>query len=250
VQNPDLSLILACYNEETILEKSLEEIIKILDSATFTYEIILVDDCSRDETRKVIHMLLLKYKERSMRKIFHEKNMGRGRTVTDGFRIARGDIVGFIDVDLEVHARYIPSFVLAIKKGADVALGSRKYKLQLKPAPIYRYLLSRGYAFLVRKMLKIKLTDTECGFKFFKRMKIFPILDETENQRWFWDTEVMARAYYRGLQIVEIPCIFSRRSDKPSTVRLIPDVTDYFRELCRFRKHFLRKIRNSASLYG
>ena len=60
----DLSLIIACYNEETVLEHSLKEIIMTLDSTTFTYEIIFVDDYSTDNTPKLINFLCEKYKDK------------------------------------------------------------------------------------------------------------------------------------------------------------------------------------------
>jgi hypothetical protein len=62
------------------------------------------------------------------------------------------------------------------------------------------------------------------------------VLDEIDDQRWFWDTEVMVRSYYKEYNIVEIPCLFLRRFDKTSTVSPLADTVDYFRQLWRFRK--------------
>ncbi len=231
----DLSLVLACYNEETIIEESVEAILEVLDSTRFSYEIIFVDDCSQDRTRELIDALISKHPDKRMSRLFHERNKGRGGTVTDGIRRAQGEVVGFIDIDLEVHARYIPCCVTAVQNGADIASAYRVYKIYLRS--LNRHVLSRGYAWLMRKFLQVELADTESGFKFFKREKILPILDETEDQRWFWDTEVMVRSYYKGYEIVEIPCLFIRRFDKVSTVNPIADTIDYFNKLWRFRKN-------------
>ena len=103
--SPDLSLVLACYNEERILERSVDEIFLVLDALRSTSEVIFVDDGSGDRTRSVINRLLLDNPKRDLRKIEHVRNLGRGRTVSDGIRAARGRFVGFIDVDLEVPAR-------------------------------------------------------------------------------------------------------------------------------------------------
>lgn len=230
----DLSLIIACYNEEGVLEQSIKEIISILDNTVFTYEVIFVDDCSKDKTREIISTLCEKYKDKNFRSIFHSKNTGRGGAVTDGFRVAQGDVIGYVDVDLEVPARYIPSCVLAIKEGADVAVGLRIYKFNI--FAIDRYLMSRGYNWLVRKLLGINLGDTESGFKFFNRKRILPILNEIQDKGWFWDTEVMVRSYIKKYAIVEIPCLFLRRRDKPSTVNKIFDSVNYFRNLWKFKK--------------
>ena len=99
--------------------------------------------------------------------ILHERNKGRGATVTDGFRAARGEIAGYIDVDLEVHCRYIPSLVRAIEKGADVATLRRIYAFQV--LSLDRYFMSRGYSWLVRRLLDLPFSDTETGYKFFRR---------------------------------------------------------------------------------
>ena len=232
--HPDLSLVLACYNEGQVIEDSVAEIVTVLDGTRYSYEIIFVDDCSTDRTRELIERIMGRYPGKRISRIFHEQNKGRGGTVSDGIRAAEGVVAGFIDIDLEVHAHYIPSCVNALENGADVAVGRRVYKLNLRS--LDRYLMSTGYVWLVRRLLGVDLHDTETGYKFFKRERILPVLDEIEDQRWFWDTEVMVRSYYRDYQIAEIPCLFLRRFDKTSTVSPLSDTLDYFRKLWRFRK--------------
>jgi len=231
---PDLSLVLACYNEELVIEDSVAEILEVLDGTRYSYELIFVDDCSKDRTRDLIDRLIERYPDKRMSRIFHTENRGRGGAVNDGIRAARGDVAGFIDIDLEVHARYIPSCVNAVRNGADIAVGRRIYKLNLRS--LDRYVLSTGYVWLVRRLLGVDLNDTETGYKFFKRERILPVLDEIDDQRWFWDTEVMVRSYYKEYNIAEIPCLFLRRFDKASTVSPLADTLDYFRQLWRFRK--------------
>ncbi|MCK4351964.1 glycosyltransferase [candidate division WOR-3 bacterium] len=230
----DLSLIIACYNEEPILEQSIQEIIDILDISRFSYEIIFVDDCSEDSTRQIIDTIIKRYKNKRFRKLFHEKNTGRGGAVTDGFRMAEGKVAGFIDIDLEVHARYIPSFVMAIKNGYDVAVAHRVYTFQLRY--MNRYILTKGYNWLVRHFLRIPLRDTEAGYKFFNRKKLLPIINSMEDKGWFWDTEFVARAYFHRLKIKETPCLFLKRYDKLSTVNSVLDTLDYLRKLLMFRR--------------
>ena len=184
--------------------------------------------------------MLLDHPDKNFRKLFHTHNTGRGRTVADGFRLACGDFVGYLDIDLEVHARYVPSMVLALRQGADVATAHRIYKVQ--PRLFNRFVLSTGYAWLMRHLLGIHLKDTETGFKFFRRETVLPVLDEVHDERWFWDTEIMVRSLLHGHRIVEIPCLFIRRYDKQSTVNVVVDSWDYFRKLWRFRGE-LRRLR-------
>ena len=229
----DLSLILACYNEEKLLRESVARITSVLDDSVFSYELIFVDDKSQDKTREIIEALVKKNK--NFQAVYHGVNQGRGRTVRDGIAIARGKVVGFIDIDLEVSPVYIPSFVRMIVGGkADVVTGLRVYREGL--TSLHRAILSRGYSWLVRTVLGIPLKDTETGYKFFNRKKILPILKKTKNNGWFWDTEVMTYAHYTGLSIKEVPVLFVRRFDKTSSVRLVHDTIEYFMNLVTFRK--------------
>jgi len=237
---PQLSVVLACYDEERILADSVAQIRETLDDAGTPYEIIFVDDASRDGTRAVIRELCAGA-DGTLRLIAHERNLGRGATVSDGFRAASGDITGYLDVDLEVHSRYIPSLVGAIRKGADVASVRRVYAFQLRS--LDRYAMSRGYSFLVRKLLGTTLRDTETGYKFFRRDRLLPLLDEVRDPGWFWDTEVMIRAERRGLRIVEVPGAYVRRYDKRSSVRGMRDSIGYLWRLLAFRRQLQHEPR-------
>ena len=197
------------------------------------YEVIFVDDVSRDSTREIIASLAAAHPG-TVRVLLHDTNKGRGQTVTDGFRMARGAIAGFLDVDLEVHARYIPSLVKAIERGADVATVRRIYAFQIRS--LDRYAMSRGYSFLVRRLLEVDLNDTETGYKFFRREKLLPVLDEIRDPGWFWDTEFMVRAARRGLAMAEVPGAYIRRFDKTSTVSGLRDSIRYFGKLWSFRR--------------
>jgi glycosyltransferase AglD len=232
--SPHLSLVLACYNEAGHLRASFAEIRETLERAGRPFEVIFVDDVSRDGTRAILQEIVAAHPRLDLRVILHDRNRGRGTTVTDGFRAARGEIAGYLDVDLEVHCRYIPSLVQAIEKGADVATVRRIYALQL--LSLDRYFMSRGYSFLVRHLLDVRVRDTETGFKFFRRQTVLPLLDEIEDGGWFWDTEFMVRAERHGLRIVEVPGAYIRREDKASTVRGLRDSVSYFRALLRFRR--------------
>jgi glycosyltransferase involved in cell wall biosynthesis len=231
---PYLSLVLACYNEAQHLESSFAEIRETLEQTSWPFEVIFVDDLSRDRTREILREIVARHPALDLRLILHETNRGRGSTVTDGFRAARGTVAGYIDVDLEVHVRYVPALVRAIEKGADIATVRRIYALQLRA--LDRYFMSRGYSFLVRRMLDLPFHDTETGYKFFRRERVLPLLDEIEDGGWFWDTEFMARAARRGLRVAEIPGAYVRREDKTSTVRGLRDSVRYFGQLVRFRR--------------
>lgn len=230
----DVSIVLACYNAGAYAAESVRQIEEVLDATIFSYELIFVDDKSSDNTVEVIGRLIKGKDNRSLH--CHTENLGRGKAVSDGFEKARGVIVGFIDLDLDNPARYIFPMITTIKNGkADVCTAQRIYKWRLNPYFVIRFLASKVYAFMSRNWLQTGLKDSETGCKFFKKEKILPILGKMQSAGWFWDTEIMTRAYYAGLKIIEMPTIFIRGTSI-STVSLVPETLKYLYSLIRFRK--------------
>lgn len=229
----DLSLIIPCYNEGETLIQSLNKIIEVLKDIPYSWEMICIDDASKDETASVIRGF--SRGRRNVRVYFHKKNVGRGGTVIEGINKSKGKIVGYIDADLEVSPVYIPEFVRAINKGFDVAIGKRIYKENIFSFP--RYIASRVYVFLVKRLLNLNFEDTEAGYKFFLKEKIIPVIRNVKDREWFFDTEIVARGYWNNLRIVSLPTLFLRRSDKKSTVKLIPDAIKYVKRVWNFNKN-------------
>ena len=227
----DVSIVIACFNEELHLRESVADIQTVMDQTRYTYELIFVDDGSTDATRDLLQEIVAQQQHTKI--LFHELNQGRGGTVADGIRLAEGRYAGFLDIDLEVHARYIPTMIAALQDNCDVATAHRIYKVDTYN--LWRHILSHGYRYLSRWTLKHDLVDTETGLKFFNRERILPVLEQVEDKGWFWDTEIMLRALRSDLKIVELPCLFKKRRDKVSTLRLTRDIWDYLVKLYRYR---------------
>jgi glycosyltransferase AglD len=220
----DLSLILPCYNEVPVFPESIKWITRILDLAKITYEIILVDDVSRDQTSTLIKRYISTHKQ--IKAIYHTVNTGRGQAVMDGIKIARGTVVGYIDIDCEVSPVYIPEITQKIlNHEADVIIGKRIYRTSF--GSLFREILSIGYQKLSDLLIGTGGIDTESGYKFFNRGKILPVLPKTRDPHWFWDTEIMVFAKRMKLVILEQPVLFLRRSDKQSSVRVWHDILSY-----------------------
>jgi glycosyltransferase involved in cell wall biosynthesis/ubiquinone/menaquinone biosynthesis C-methylase UbiE len=249
--DPDLSIVVACYNEGSHLEASVLTLLAAVEPTMWTVEIVFVDDASTDDTRTVLAHIIDEHGARaSMRVLHHDHNTGRGRTVTDGMLAARGRFIGFLDIDLEVHPRYIPSMVQALEKDADVAIARRVYRLSASPTFILRHVLSRGYRWLSSRTLGLPEIDSEAGFKFFNRASLLPLLEECRDPGWFWDTEIIALARLRGLRVVEIPCVFQRRQDKRSTLRVVPATLEYLRRLLAFRRRLADPSKGTTAALG
>jgi dolichyl-phosphate beta-glucosyltransferase len=231
----DLSIVIPCYNEVALLAHSVDEIVAVMRATPLRYELIFVDDASRDRTVALIEEVRRGHADVPSQLLTHATNTGRGRTATDGFRLAGGRIVGYLDIDLEVHARYIPAMVDAIERqGYDAAIAWRIY--QASSTGVIRALSSKGYHALVKQALGLDYQDTETGFKFFRRDALARIIDRPQHPGWFWDTEIMVYCAREGLRVAEIPCVFMRRSDKVSSVRLVRDTIEYLRSLWALKR--------------
>lgn len=242
---PELTVVIACYQEEGHLRESVRELVRTLDECGERYELLFLDDCSRDGTASIIRELVAALPQ--ARAVYHAQNVGRGGTVSEGFRLARGRIVGFLDIDLEVHCRHIPRLLESIRAGADGATAYREYSVGLSWNGFVRHVLSQGYRWIVGLFLRLPYRDTETGFKFFVRERILPVLDETRDRGWFWDTEIMVLAHRAGLRIAEVPCPFVRRGDKQSTVRVFRDTWRYLVALRAFRRRLRAEARSQRS---
>ena len=234
-----VSVILPCFNEGTTFERSVEQVIHELRKLRKNWEIIFVEDKSTDNTRSSVENLATKID--NARAVYHSKNQGRGKSVADGIKTSRGNICGYLDVDLEVSQRYIPLFIKEVEEGSELVVGKRFYEGEgLKSIP--RFLASKVYAFAVKILFNCQIEDTEAGYKFFNRAKILPILKKVKSKHWFWDTEICVIASLKNLKIEQIPVLFKRRDGKKSTVKLFPDTIDYLKNLIRLKKELSRSF--------
>ena len=238
-----LSLVLPCYNEMEHIQVSLEQIRAFLDFAFpgDGYEIILVDDGSSDGTREFLAGLPASDR---LRVVLNPANLGRGGAVKVGLRLARGRVTGFIDIDLEVSEAYIPRFVQLIEGRADLAVGSRVYKIGLNPFALFRHVVSAGYARLSHAWLGLPVSDSEAGYKFFSVRARETIVAASRFDNWFFDTECVLLAASHGLVLAEYPVLFLRNLTKTSTVRVFRDAVHYLASIRKYRRDV------SGGLYG
>lgn len=223
-KKPVFTLILPCFNERVVFDKSVKLILQTLNASKDVYEVIFVDDGSTDGTRDRIVAVCKKYPQ--CRYVFHPVNMGRGAAVMTGIRAAKGRIVGYIDIDCEVSPLYIPLCTEMIARGdADVVVGRRIYRTGW--SSFIREVLSVGYRWIATGLLETGGIDTESGYKFFNKKKCLPMLKRIDAMGWFWDTESIVFARRAGLQVEEVPVLFLRRTDKQSSVKLVSDTIAY-----------------------
>ncbi len=237
----DLSVVLACYNEGDYLVENVGRVLSVLEGLGVSHELLLVDDASVNDTRVRIEEALRRHAGKPLRALYHDRNQGRGAAVAAGFRAASGAVLGYVDVDLEVDARYIPACYEKARAGAGCVVGRRSCRVTLRR--FHRNLSNWAYWWLRERIVGGPRCDTESGYKFFRREAILPVLERVRDRHWFWDTEVMIELYRSGCSIEEVPCEYVRRLDKKSTVRLLPDTIAHVKGLLRLRRRLGGKAR-------
>jgi glycosyltransferase involved in cell wall biosynthesis len=223
------------------MTKRVEEFELVLSRTRWTYEIILADDGSTDGSPDLCQRLVEGTSNR--RYLPSAKNRGRGKNVSDAFQLCAGKYVGFADVDSSTSASYIVPLLIALEKGADMAVANRTYKIRLFELPfiLHRLATHLVYRWMVRGILGLRQHDTESGFKFFRAEAVKALCPVSTAPGWFWDTEIMANAHLLGLRISEFPTVFLRTPGMGSTVKLVRDSWVQGVALLKFRWRYRNK---------
>ncbi len=223
-------MVLPAYNEAANIEKAVFVTAETLSKITDHFEIIIAEDGSTDGTDRIASDLSKQYAY--VVHLHSDKRQGRGKALSRAFKAASGEILCYIDVDLATDMKYLEKLVRAVSTDSyDFATGSRMMRESDAKRPFKREFASRGYNFLVRLFLRSKLYDHQCGFKAFRREALFELLDEIENEHWFWDTEVLVRAQHRGYRVAEFPVYW--RHGGSSKVNMAKDVKGMGSEIFR-----------------
>lgn len=181
----------------------MEKTASALAGITSSFEIIIAEDGSKDGTDRICEALARKYD--FVVHLHSDERQGRGKALNRAFRASKGEILGYIDVDLATDMRHLRELIQSIRDGCDFATGSRMLPQSNVKRPFKRGLASRGFNFLTRTMLGSKLYDHQCGFKSFRREALFKLLDKVKDTHWFWDTELLVRAQRAGYKVREFP---------------------------------------------
>jgi glycosyltransferase involved in cell wall biosynthesis len=197
-----LSLITPVFNEPEI-HLYLPIIDRELANTGLPYEIIAVNDGSDAVTTTRLNSLKLS----SLRSFTYAKNQGKGYALAYGFKIAKGNIICFMDADLQLHPQQIALFTnLMALLNADMVIGSKRHPLSQVEYGPHRRLYSWGYQQLVRLMFNLNVTDTQVGLKLFRRYVLEKVIPKLVVKRWAFDLELLAIATHLGFnRIVEAP---------------------------------------------
>jgi dolichyl-phosphate beta-glucosyltransferase len=225
---PHLSIIIPAYNEERRLGSTLERISAFLSAKPYSFEIIVVDNASRDATAAVAS-------SHPGVRLLSEPIRGKGAAVRTGILAAGGDYLLFSDADLSTPVEELDRLFAALGRGYDLAIASRGLPASrlVVRQPLYRELIGRAGNLLVRLLLLPGIADTQCGFKLFPRELARQLLTG-----WAFDMEVLFLARRLGCRIAEVPVTWV---DSPeSRIHPLYDSLGALRDLFLIRWNQLR----------
>ena len=198
----ELSFVIPAYNEEDFIENTLGSIDAVIQGKHLPYEIVVVDDGSRDKTFDNA----MRYAKRNghVRVLTYPKNVGKGYAVRTGFMEANGNVVVFADGDMEIDLKTVSNYLDALKNG-DIVIASKKHSDSRVNVPISRRVLSETFNGLVRILTGVPLKDTQSGLKAMKKSAFLEIFPKLAVKRYAFDVELLAVAHLHGLRVVEMP---------------------------------------------
>ncbi len=209
---PYLSVVIPAYNEaKNIRAGVLDRVYDYLKKQKYSWEVLIVDDKSKDDTLKLVRKFA---QSRKNFKVLAEPHRGKGATVIAGMLTAGGEIVLFADMDQATPLSEIEKFFPRFEKGDSVVIGSRSGR---KGAPLVRKIMAYGFSILRLLILRLPYRDTQCGFKaftsdavkkIFGRMRVFNERTTTARGASLnsgFDLELLYVARKQGLRIGEIP---------------------------------------------
>ena len=199
-----ISIIMPAFNEGKRIRSNLKEAIGTFRSLGYPFELIVVNDGSIDETENEVQKFKIEHPEVTL--VSYTKNEGKGNALKEGWKYARGDLIAFVDADLELHPIQLKRFLEVMEtQKVDIVIGSKRHPESIVNYPLKRRILSKCYNLLIRGLFQCNITDTQPGLKLFKRKVLTDEFPRVLVKRYAFDLELLLNALRDGYTIAEVP---------------------------------------------
>lgn len=244
--SPYLSVVIPAFNEaENFYKGALAEAVDYLAARSYPWELILVNDGSRDNTSELLHNFA---KGRPQVRVIDNPHQGKAATVITGALSARGKFVLFSDMDQATPISEVDKIIEKLEAGSDIVIGSRQDR---KGAPLHRKILAYGMVVMRSIILRLPYRDTQCGFKAFTREaaeKIFSVMNSVHHPKTIigpavnpgFDVELLYLGRKMGYKISEASVVW--RHIKTARVGFIKDAIAGLTELLLVRWRSLTNV--------
>jgi glycosyltransferase involved in cell wall biosynthesis len=208
-----LSVVLPSYNEEHRIETTLLAINDYLKAQPYSYEILVVNDGSKDRTAEVVSGLAQKIS--NLKLIDNKENHGKGWVTRQGMLEATGDVRLFMDADNSTKVDEVSKMIPYFDQGCDIVVGSRRIAGAVIAVhqPWLRDFLGGVFRFIVHTLVPVGVTDSQCGFKAFSAKAAEAVFPKQTIFRWAFDVEILALARKMKFKIKEIPVTWKDESE-------------------------------------
>jgi glycosyltransferase involved in cell wall biosynthesis len=241
----DLSIVVPAYNEELRLPPTLDRLHAFLSAQPLRYEIVVVDDGSKDATCEVVEQAMTRIPH--LRLVRQLPNAGKGAAVRRGMLAATGQIRVMCDADCSMPPEQLPRLLAPIIDcKAEIAIGSRYAegaKTDVKQ-PAYRVLWSRLANKVIQRSLVPGIRDTQCGFKAFTAEAARDLFKRATINGWAFDLEILALAIRRGFAIEEVGVEW--KDDNRSRINPLSDMWKVIKEALTIRRNLRKGVYNTA----
>lgn len=228
-KEPDVSIVMPCYNEESIVGYTIPKLVGAFESAGYFLELVAVDNGSWDRTGEFIREMA----KRNASVVYHrvEKNQGYGFGVLSGFAVAKAHWVGMIPADGQVDAEDVVKLyeAAAASNGNIVAKVRRRFRMD----GLLRKLISTFFNVLIRVLWpRLQSIDVNGTPKILPAPAIRAM--NLKSKDWFLDAEIMVKAHYMGMRVLELNVFGRLRGNGLSHIKPIT-CWEFFRNLLVFR---------------
>ncbi len=239
---PSVSVVMPAYNEAPNVAQAVASAVAAMEKITPDYEVIVVDDGSRDGTSDVVKGLIPQYPK--LRLVRNDPNRGYGGALRAGFETATKDLILFAPADNQFELEEAPRLLAMIEQGADIASGHRTERND----PFMRKVNAFGWNMLIRILFGYLCHDIDCGFKVFRRHILERVPLQSNGA--MIDTELLAGAKARGFIIREAPVTHLPRTAGKPTGANIRVILRAFRDLVRFRLRLNAELAQEKRQHG
>jgi len=206
------SVIIPVHNEEASISNNVREIKKTLDEFGCQYEIIALDDCSKDNSHVILESLKKEISNLIVKR--NSRNFGKGRALKKAFKYARGDLIVWLDADLDLHPYQIKTLydIMALND-ADIVIGSKMHPNSKLDYPFHRKIISNMAYFITYILFNLPCHDTQTGIKIFKRHVLEQVFPRILIKKFAFDLEVLVNAHHLGFSIAEAPIVLENQRE-------------------------------------
>ncbi|MEU9130050.1 bifunctional glycosyltransferase family 2/GtrA family protein [Kitasatospora sp. NPDC048540] len=231
-----VEVVVPVFNEEHTVERCVRRLHAYLDETfPYPYRITVADNASTDGTWAVATALAAEFPRVNA---VHLDLKGRGRALRQVWGASEADVVAYMDVDLSTGLEaFLPLVAPLLSGHSDLAIGSRLHRGSAVVRGPKREFISRTYNLLLRATMAAKFSDAQCGFKAGRTEVVRRLLEEVEDNAWFFDTELLLLAERSGLRIHEVPVDWV--DDPDSRVDIVRTALDDLRGMARVARRSL-----------